>query len=844
MIRKAVWIAWAVCFSGGILSAQTYDVTADFSTNSNPNGVWSYGSLDIGFVNYAESSWYAGWEAWTAADHSANVWVNDSGSHQYGINDGEVALHPGSGGQPAVIRWTAPEDIDFAQIRIAGEFGAGDQYAPSLSIRQDTAILWSGIDSGSFDETISVAAGDTIDFCVYGESSYANTSLDVTITVLKQVTYTTLDDFDRYFARTEWTTVPGLGGFAERLEGAPATNWWAVADDNYGNAKAEYRSLPFLISTNSSMMSIQHFSKIGSPATGAYGVSGLRLADHSITTGDTRVVEWAMAGNKPYGEPADQHVYFIDGAGTKTISSNFFWSVDVPFEFRADMDWRYVDGEGKYGLFSLYYKEDGATTWSGVAGLQRIEMNVDDPSVISSLCGIVHNRPGYGYFPQLDDIRYCSGENANLGEGVNLLLEPDFTKSITPWRTDGEGQSRIDTSYGHAFDGVYVYTESSSTVQVYQAVNLLSQGISPEDIDAGTCRVAFGGTQYSSGSSAGQIKAVFLNGGDVPISTNSLPVDTDSPVWTEYMATNIVPAQTRSIRYDFFTTYGACLDDAYLSILGHPQEDVILSVSSAHGSPLPAIGTLSNNWGTVVTCSVQNVTSGTTQYECIGWTGTGSVPTLGNSNAVEVTLTEDSSITWNWQTNYWLDISVSGSGSVDVVDGFYAKDSEQILTATPDSGWLFMGWSGDASGTNSEAFVFMTEAQSVTASFSDDADGDGLLNSNETAIGSNPWKSDTDDDGFDDKTEVDYGLSPTADSSGLVTYIQNNDDAFGLYSSNAVLDVSVGQVLFNVSGATAALNLQLESSDDLVTWTNAGDAVEWNLSVDGEKKFFRVRTGK
>ena len=168
---------------------------------------------------------------------------------------------------------------------------------------------------------------------------------------------------------------------------------------------------------------------------------------------------------------------------------------------------------------------------------------------------------------------------------------------------------------------------------------------------------------------------------------------------------------------------------------------------------------------------------------------------------------------------------MTGSGSVDVSDGFFAKGSEQILTATPDAGWLFMGWSGDASGTN-EAFVMMTEPKTVMANFSDDADGDGLTNTEEAGLGSNPWNSDTDGDGFDDFFEVGKGLSPTNDDSDVAVYIQNHDSSFGLYPSNVVLDVAMGEVLLDIVGNEASLNLQLKISDDLITWTDAGSTNE------------------
>ncbi|MDF7825842.1 hypothetical protein P4B35_17565 [Pontiellaceae bacterium B12227] len=274
-----------------------------------------------------------------------------------------------------------------------------------------------------------------------------------------------------------------------------------------------------------------------------------------------------------------------------------------------------------------------------------------------------------------------------------------------------------------------------------------------------------------------------------------------------------------------------------------PRDDVPLTVASALGSPTPAVGTTTNSWGTVINCSVDHVNAGTTQYECIGWTGTGSVPSSGTSNAVEVSLTEASSIVWNWQTNYWLDINVTGNGSVNVTDGFYTKGSNQILTVTPAAGWLFMGWSGDASGTN-DATVIMDAPKTVMATFSDDADGDGLTNNEEAAAGSNPWKSDTDGDGFNDKLEVDHNWNPTVSDQWAVDHIANNGSTFGLYPSNVVLDVAVGQMIIETDGINATLSLQLEESEDLITWSNAGPAEVWSWPVDSEKKFFRVRSIK
>ncbi len=163
------------------------------------------------------------------------------------------------------------------------------------------------------------------------------------------------------------------------------------------------------------------------------------------------------------------------------------------------------------------------------------------------------------------------------------------------------------------------------------------------------------------------------------------------------------------------------------------------------------------------------------------------------------------------------------------------------------NGWLFTGWSGDATSDHTQTNVTVLMdvlAKFVVANYSDDPDGDGLKNTNEWAVGANPWLVDTDEDGFDDKLEFDHNWNPAVSDQWAVDHIQNNSGIFGLYTSNSVLDVAVGQMLIAVAGGQAHLNIQLESSEDLVSWTNAGQVVEWSLEVDGEKKFFRVRSSK
>lgn len=122
-----------------------------------------------------------------------------------------------------------------------------------------------------------------------------------------------------------------------------------------------------------------------------------------------------------------------------------------------------------------------------------------------------------------------------------------------------------------------------------------------------------------------------------------------------------------------------------------------------------------------------------------------------------------------------------------------------------------------------------------------DDDGDGLTDYTEINTGTNPHNADTDGDKFSDGFEVANGYNPTNSHNAMVDFIRNNGGTFGLYESNAVLDVAVGEILLETSGGNADMTLQLLKSDDLVTWTNAAPPVDWSLPVDVDKQFFRVR---
>jgi len=136
--------------------------------------------------------------------------------------------------------------------------------------------------------------------------------------------------------------------------------------------------------------------------------------------------------------------------------------------------------------------------------------------------------------------------------------------------------------------------------------------------------------------------------------------------------------------------------------------------------------------------------------------------------------------------------------------------------------------------------LYISGALSVEYSTAD-TDGDGLSDGDEVSIyGTNPLEPDTDGDGFDDGWEVARGWTATTNNSEVAAYIMNNQSVFGLYTEEELGLLALGKLMIQAGNSNVYLNLQLMRSDDLISWTNAGDAVEWSMPA-GDKEFFKLR---
>ena len=107
-----------------------------------------------------------------------------------------------------------------------------------------------------------------------------------------------------------------------------------------------------------------------------------------------------------------------------------------------------------------------------------------------------------------------------------------------------------------------------------------------------------------------------------------------------------------------------------------------------------------------------------TGYTFTGWTG----DATGSQNPLSVTMNANKNITANFTENlpntFTLNV-VANNGSVLKDPDLMAYNNGDIvlLTATPNSGFTFTGWSGDANGSQNPLSVTMNDNKNITANF-------------------------------------------------------------------------------------------------------------------------------
>ena len=87
--------------------------------------------------------------------------------------------------------------------------------------------------------------------------------------------------------------------------------------------------------------------------------------------------------------------------------------------------------------------------------------------------------------------------------------------------------------------------------------------------------------------------------------------------------------------------------------------------------------------------------SGKSQFKCVGWEGTGSIPASGNEAFVgPFEFGTDSSVSWIWVYRHWIAITSSSNGTASVPSGWYNHSTTLVIHAVADAEHVFTGWQG------------------------------------------------------------------------------------------------------------------------------------------------------
>ncbi|MCW4020244.1 MAG: hypothetical protein NWF14_03320, partial [Candidatus Bathyarchaeota archaeon] len=153
------------------------------------------------------------------------------------------------------------------------------------------------------------------------------------------------------------------------------------------------------------------------------------------------------------------------------------------------------------------------------------------------------------------------------------------------------------------------------------------------------------------------------------------------------------------------------------------------TVTTDYGTAEPTTGWLDG--GTNVSISVTPAIPVMTgvRYACTGWTGTGSTPSSGTGTDVTFNITAPSTLTYNWETQYYL--TVESPHGTATGEGWYDTGSQATISvdeSVPMEGllgifgvrWVFLQWTGDLTSITPTTNIPMDSPKQVLAFWKED----------------------------------------------------------------------------------------------------------------------------
>ncbi len=379
---------------------------------------------------------------------------------------------------------------------------------------------------------------------------------------------------------------------------------------------------------------------------------------------------------------------------------------------------------------------------SGSANPETITMN-SDKSVTAT----------FDYFPGQRTLTVNTSGNGSVtldppgaiyddGTVVTLTANSDPDWQFIGWNGDLSGSNNPETITMDANKTVTANFAPESGIfelPVSSVIVSAHDGNIPEntlDNDLNTRWSADGDgqwIQYDFGSSytVAYISIAWYKG-DERVYSFDIEVSEDAVNWTQVFSGSSSGSTLQQEDFDFIDTAGR-----YVRYIGHmnsyntwnsvaevdvygysgigPTQYTLTVTTSGSGSVTldPAGGTY--DVGTVVTLTATPDAG----WQFDSWSGDLS----GTTNPITITMDANKGVTATFSeipVQYTLTVNTSGSGSVtlDPAGGTYDVGTVVTLTAEPDAGWQFDGWSGDLGGTTNPTTITMDADKNVTATFS------------------------------------------------------------------------------------------------------------------------------
>ncbi len=231
--------------------------------------------------------------------------------------------------------------------------------------------------------------------------------------------------------------------------------------------------------------------------------------------------------------------------------------------------------------------------------------------------------------------------------------------------------------------------------------------------------------------------------------------------------------------------------------LGTPTQLIIDGSPAQYGTVIPAYGTNTVLSGQIFTATAYpESVSANEQLAANGWSGSGDIPSAAGTNSLTLSIQHDSTLTWNWATQYRLARNLYFEDAATLLsDGTAwhwkdqlvpAQSTPPLLTLSNESEnyselFAFSGWSIDgarwpdatAPSLNPLTGLVMTKAYVLQANymlFDSDTDGDGLYDWWEQLYwggltGSNDSQADPDGDLWTNLAEALDNTNPLDPSS-------------------------------------------------------------------------------